>query len=93
VSLIVLAGLAIVGLGVAVALPKRSDEELAWLLDDRLGLKDRLGTAMHLTRSGVGGWNDFIVQDAERAAGQADVNKAVPVHGGRAWQWAGPVAA
>ena len=78
---------------VGVFVPRRSDEQLAHLLDERLGLKDRLGTALYFANQPGVAWNDFLRQDAEKAAAAADVNKALPVAAGASWKWATPLAA
>ena len=92
-GLLAVAGLAVVGLVCTVVWPRVDDEQLAHRLDEKLGLKDRLGTAIALRSRNAGGWSDFIVQDAERTARTANVSRAIPVRAGRAWSWAAPAFA
>lgn len=55
-------------------------------LDERLGLRDRLSSALELT--GSADRDPFValaVRDAERLSADADVRRAVPFHWNRAW--------
>lgn len=81
------------GLGASVyeLMRPRSLVASASLLDERLGLKDRLASALALDAS-PGRGDPFVrlaVADAEGVAAGADTRRGVPVRAGRTW-WAWP---
>jgi len=70
----------------------RPDEHTAAArLDARLGLKDRVATALHAKRL-ASPLAEAVVIDAKRAAAKASVRAATPLTGGRGWRYAGPAA-
>jgi len=85
--------LGLVGLIFSAFYPSITDEQIAHQLDERLGLKDRLGTALHFQSNQASAWDTLIQEEAQRAADQADVAKAFPVKAGRAWSVALPAMA
>ncbi len=65
------------------------DAEIAALLDHRLGLKDRLGSALHAAQHTDHPFAAGVVAEAEQAAARARVGEALPWRGSgsTAWRW------
>ncbi|MFA9477957.1 hypothetical protein ACERK3_06555 [Phycisphaerales bacterium AB-hyl4] len=61
--------------------------QVAELLDDRLHLKDRLSTALYVRAMADQPFARQVMVDAEQAADRLSVREALPVRGGRAWNW------
>lgn len=71
------------------------DEDAAVLLDEKLGLKDKLGTALYAaTLEQQNEWTEQIAREADVAAEQARVMvaKAAPIQLARVWNYT-PIAA
>ncbi len=71
------------------------DRDLAGLLDEELGLKDRLGTALYAADQSDHPFAQSVIDEAENAARGAPVAEAVPVVLPDVWRWtvaAGAVA-
>lgn len=79
--------LAVAGFVAWVGRPSRV--ALAMRLDDRLGLKDRLSTAVHLEGSGAGGgaFAEQVLHEAEEVSGGQPVGRVIPWRFG--WGWRG----
>lgn len=89
----VLAGLAVAAALVTAVITRPSRQHAAALVDDRLQLKDRLGTAMYAEALAEN--NPFarrVVEDAQQAASKARVARAFPLHLSRSWNAAAPLA-
>jgi hypothetical protein len=80
-----LAGAAI-GMGLALT-RRKSSLGAASVVDQRLGLKDRIATATSIESMvrGDGVFADLAIAEAEAASSAADVRRAVPVRFGNAW--------
>lgn len=86
-------GGAIVLAWVLAALRPPSRRETAVMIDSRLGLKDRLGSALYVAESEPDHpFRQTILEDAERAASSAALREAFPVEATAVWRWV-PVTA
>jgi len=76
--------------GVLMAVTTRIDaRRAAGLVDEGLGLSDRLSSAIEFAHAGSGGFATLARADADRVAAQARVEQAVPVRMGRGWRIGG----
>ena len=92
-----LPALAVLG-AVGWALYRRPDQEtVAALLDQRLGIKDRIATALYaLSRPGAGVPEEFarqVIDEASNLAPGLELKKAFPFRLTRAWGWVPPALA
>lgn len=81
---------AVVG-GAASALRWSSAKRGALVLDERLGLRDRLTSALELSERRVSAVEQLAIADAEVIAGRVSAQNAVPIRPGRAWLVAVPL--
>ncbi|WP_428388756.1 hypothetical protein [Mucisphaera sp.] len=87
----VMPGLALVAAVVWAWAVRPSGARLAAVLDDRLGLRDRLSTALYVS-AGVEGETDFgrrVLAEAEEASGGRPVSGAIPLRFGWGWRLVG----
>ena len=81
-----LAGLAAVAALITAVIHQPSRQHVAAMVDERLQLKDRLGTALYA--QDLAESNPFakqVVEDAQEAASTVRVNRAFALQPGRAW--------
>jgi len=86
-ALIAVAGLTLGLPWLAAVVTRPGRMSTAILLDDRFELKDRVATALHVTRHPVGPIGTLIVDDAERAVESIDVADRFPIGIDRYWRW------
>ncbi|NJL30443.1 MAG: hypothetical protein HC898_01765 [Phycisphaerales bacterium] len=89
-AFVVLAGVAVMTALVTGLWKSPGDNTLAAMIDDRLHLKDRLATALHVERS-EDPFAKQVKEEADHAAQQASLNQAFPYRWTRPWAWI-PVA-
>ncbi|MBB6430319.1 hypothetical protein [Algisphaera agarilytica] len=63
-------------------------DAVAVLVDDRLNLKDKLGTSLYAVTLDDNELTRQVIDDAERAAASANVGEAFPVRPTKVWAWA-----
>ncbi|RMH21078.1 MAG: hypothetical protein D6698_03205 [Gammaproteobacteria bacterium] len=61
---------------------------VASMVDERLGLKDSLGTALFAESVSHDPFAKYVLNAAEQLASQARLNEAFPIRFGRAWHYA-----
>ncbi|MEM1108599.1 MAG: hypothetical protein AAGH99_07915 [Planctomycetota bacterium] len=72
-----------------VGVTRRPDaDEVAVMVDDRLNLKDKLGTSLYAATLDDSELTRQVIEDAEKAAASADVGRAFPVRPTKVWGWA-----
>lgn len=89
-----LAGVVVIAAAVTSAMTIPGRKKVAAMVDDRLKLKDRLGTALYAVD--LADTNPFarkVVEDANDAASNARVNQAFKLQPGRVWNVVLPLAA
>jgi len=84
---------ALAGAAAAVALVmgftrRPTADATAVMVDDRLGLKDSLGTSLYAAKLQDSEMTRRVMDDAERVAASAKVGEAFPVRPTRVWGWA-----
>ncbi len=84
------AGAALLAGPIVAWLTRPGPARLASILDERLGLKDRLGTAWYLASGPDRPFRDQVLSEADRAAVGLPIGEAMPLRGGRGWAWATP---
>lgn len=63
-------------------------DHVAVMVDDRLKLKDKLGTSLYAATLDDNELTRQVIDDAERAAASANVGEAFPVRPTKVWGWA-----
>lgn len=82
-----LAGVALL-VSLLVGVLRRPDQEaVAVMVDDRLKLKDKLGTSLYAATLDDNELTRQVIEDAEHAAASAKVGEAFPVRPTRVWWW------
>jgi len=72
-----------------VGATRRPDtDDVAVMVDDRLKLKDKLGTSLYAATLDDNELTRQVIDDAERAAASANVGQAFPVRPTKVWGWA-----
>lgn len=72
-----------------VGVTRRPDaDEVAVMVDDRLQLKDKLGTSLYAATLDDNELTRQVIDDAEQAAASANVGEAFPVRPTKVWGWA-----
>lgn len=89
----VVAGVVILAAAARALLRVPSTDHVAALIDDRLHLKDRLGTALYAESIAADPFAKHVMDDAERTAAATKINRAFPVRPGAVWGWVLPLAA
>ncbi|MEO1237076.1 MAG: hypothetical protein AAFX76_09840 [Planctomycetota bacterium] len=78
-------GAAVLVAALVAVLRRPNDQRVAVLVDERLGLKDRLGTSLYAASLEDSELTRRVIDDAERAAGEAKVGQAFPVRPTPVW--------
>lgn len=87
-SFAILGGVALAA-SVAIAVARRpSSDHVAVMVDDRLKLKDKLGTSLYASRLDDSPLTRHIIDDAERSAAGLPLGEAFPVRPTKVWGWA-----
>ncbi len=89
----VVAGAAVAGALVLAYLRRPSEAHTAWVLDERLGLKDRLGTALFAESLKDDPLAQHVVSDAQHTAANLRYAAATPIRFGKVWAWVPPMVA
>jgi hypothetical protein len=88
----VIAGVAVAAAPLVAWSRRPGVDETAGLIDERLGLKDRLGTALYAESISNDPFARRVVEDAQAAAGGLRLGQAFRIRMTRVWGWV-PVAA
>lgn len=92
-SYLAIAGAVAVAASAVAVLLRPSIHRAATLIDERLHLKDRFGTALYARSLADDPFVRRVLEDAEQTAAATKVSQAFPVRPGTVWAWVVPVAA